>query len=85
MQSAVVSQSNREDEKPRFILLAFDLETDDRRIELDSRHLRADYRLPSWRLQVEQNLDPTGQSKRREWSKRATSSTREPAHRGSVL
>jgi hypothetical protein len=69
MQSAVVSQSNREDEKPRFILLAFDLETDDRRIELDSRHLRADYRLPGWRLQVEQNLDPTGQSKRRESSK----------------
>src|SRR5437016_14169918 len=49
--------------------LAFDLETDDRRIELDSRHLRPDYRLPRWRLQVEQNLDPTGQSKRREWSK----------------
>src|SRR6267143_1970773 len=38
MQSAVVSQSNREDEKPRFILLAFDLETDDRRIESASRN-----------------------------------------------
>jgi len=57
MQPAVVSESNREDEKPRFILLA-SLEN------IDSRHLPADYRLPGWRLQVEQNVDPKNESKR---------------------
>jgi hypothetical protein len=55
MQTATVSQSNREDEKPRFILLA-SLKTDARRIELDSRHLQADYRPLASRLQAEQNF-----------------------------
>jgi len=53
MQTATVSQSNREDEKPRFILLA-SLKTDARRIELDFRHLRGDYRPLAWGLQEEQ-------------------------------
>ena len=81
MQPVLVSQSNREDEKPRFILLAFDLETDARWIELDSRHLRADYRPLISRLQVEQNVDPNRGLMNLESSRRATSNIHAAAPR----
>ena len=71
MQPAVVSQSNREDEKPRFILLA-SLENGCSEDRVDSRHLRADYRPLASRLQVEQNVGPNSESKRRAKNRRVT-------------
>src|ERR1700730_8667465 len=81
MQPVLLSQSNREDDEPRFILLASIERMRDRS---DSQHLRGDYRLRILGLQGEENVTSKSESRRHVWNTDETSNIRAAARRESV-
>ena len=81
MQPVLLSQSNREDDEPRFILLASIERMRDRS---DSQHLRSDYRPLILGLQGEENVTSKGESKRHVLNTGGVSNIRAVARRESV-